>query len=123
MTLADRVEQASGPIWELLVAAFYEINGSRLQGTIALPCQEYTSAFGRFVGLLDAEAYIDAAMTLLPKGYAISGGNLNENDRAWACVTACHGDYLDFLAEAATEPLARLAAIIRAHEKGGTDND
>lgn len=122
MTLADRVEQASGPDREMFLAAFYEISGSALQGTIALPYPEYAAVFGRFVELLDAEAYLDAAMTLLPEGWGVCIEQERSTRRCEASISPPGKEPWGadvFKGEGETLPLALLAATIRAHEQGG----
>lgn len=121
--LATRIEQATGPDRELFLEAFYETHGSALQGNIALPYQEYAAAFGRFIELIDAEAYLDAAMSLVPEGRPSKQIGTTDDGVGYAALA---GNDMHMMAEdpdefwveatAATPALALCAAALRARE-------
>ena len=97
LALADRAEKATGSSFELFAEAFEAIHGGRAAlGPI----------WSQFCSLLDAEAWLDAAMSLVPEGdlhLEIKRG------KVWAFV----GSPIR-AATAATPALALCAASLRA---------
>ena len=124
MTLADRVEQASGPkTRELLIEAWRSlhpgchadlsplVSGSETEGQ-----RVNRRAFRR---KLDAGSYVSAALALLPEnyGFQIHSPSIPEPDnmpsaRVWGSLATTAQ------ATASTPALACLAAILRAALKG-----
>lgn len=106
--LIARVEAAEGPSFSLFAEAFEAMHGGR-------------SALGRkwseFCALIEAEAWLDAAMTLVPVGFhaSINIGRVNivvltgESDDPMSAPP-------DYEATAATPALALCAAALKARE-------
>ena len=116
MTLISRVEQGSPDQQrELLWDAFSTIWPQVASGAWDAIDAWYARQ-DAFDAMLDAEAYLSAAETLVPEGWGWGAGNCSEKDDSWASVTSPHGDCLDYDAYASTPALALLAAILWARE-------
>jgi hypothetical protein len=120
-TLIPRIEQAGADEQrEMLEAVWNTIHPPKTTVFVCMTSGE-PIMFGNpmeapsFVRKLDAEAYLDAAMMLVPSGYdwAVFRTNGGLTIHAWC------GDRTDIFAE--TEAMALLAAICRAHVKEGED--
>lgn len=108
-SLAERIEQAEGPSGALFEEAFWAVHPNYAD-------------IRSFRVLLDAKAWLDAAMTLVPNWF---GGfqwawfvtSCGEDDQPQACVTAPpENGSADYVANAATPALALCAAALRAKD-------
>lgn len=111
--LATRTEDASGNDRALFEEAFRAVIGApSLYGS-----DSASMLWPRFIHLLDAEAYIDATLTLLPEGWCFEFAHCDES---WAVVhEPAEPHAMQHRGEAATPALALLAACIRAHDGRG----
>lgn len=101
---------------EALEALFADLHGTK----DSIPLHRYTIKWrdrrDRFTTMLDAEAYLDAAMMLVPEGYDFATGSgrpqaMDPNARGpWAWVAA-HGDLAGDVCREETPALALCAAI------------
>ena len=106
--LAEKIEALEGPSREIFIAAYGEVYGLN-------PCLEdglrTAERARRFLRLLDAEAWFDAAMTLAPEGWEWtieSGGHVE--------MTASRLREPHVEGNAETPELAFCAAALRAWE-------
>jgi hypothetical protein len=79
--LADECEGAEGPSRELFERAFVACYGQADQGMLPAIAAAWVDLWRRFDILIEAGAFVDAAMTLVPKGwtYALEcSGNADE---------------------------------------------
>lgn len=77
----------------------------------------------RFTGLMNTEAFLDAAMMLVPEGFAYSVGNINpETCRCNAYVVPPTFDIGANIRTGATPALALCAAALRARTQGANHN-
>ncbi len=110
--LIARLEMATGP-------------DRVLDGRIKLAIAASMFANGRTkdeaVSLLNGDLYDDplpytgshdAALTAIPDGLSWSGGDLNQDDTSWCCLTGEDG--VDYAATAPTVPIAICTAAITA---------
>lgn len=107
--MTDRIEQAAPDVRGVLEAAYNRIFcRDTLAGFICEPCDR----LNRFTRFLDAEAYTDAALLLVPDGckWAVTSRNS-------ACCNPDHIAPLDWVF-AATPALAIAAAALRAKGPG-----
>ena len=109
MTLPQRIEAAEGAEQRhMLELAWQEVHGEFPGG-----CEWHSEANQRFARLLNAGAYLNAALTLVPEGYDWSLDNFDGDQgkpHAWVCK-----DGPFYNATAATPALALCAAALKAH--------
>lgn len=111
MTLIERLRAASGPDRELFEEAFRAVFPQHYAGV-------GTSGFGpsrwaRFSQLLDAEAWLEAVLTLLPEGWRPYLAQIA--DRDWSVSLTCdRQDDLHCKGNAAIPAIALLIAILQA---------
>jgi hypothetical protein len=123
LALAERCEAATGPSFELFAEAFGAINGGR-------------SALGEkwsaFCALIEADAWLDAAITLVPEGcgiytrWSLKGGETRTADailtREASQAIGQHGHYVAEnvnveVLGCKTLPLALCAAALRSRSQ------
>ena len=103
MTLPHRIEAAEGAEQRyMLELVWQEVHGEFPGG-----CEWHSEANQRFARLLNAGAYLDAALTLVPEGLAVT-----LDTRAPAACTIAGQDGWVY---AATPALALCAAALKAH--------
>ena len=127
-TLPHRIEAAEGAEQRhMLELAWQEVHGEFPGG-----CEWHSEANQRFARLLNAGAYLDAALMLVPKGWRTTGlGEYGEGlggvtGRCYAVMVPRDMSHLPYTYEAhsgamvrsnaATLPLAICAAALRAKE-------
>lgn len=103
-TLAERVEQASGPDRVLEAEIYRGLAGLPIYGVLT-PQGEVADRVPHFTSSLDA------AMTLVPEGLDFGCGSKDATGKAWAWVGVFNG--WDEIANAATPALALAAAALK----------
>jgi len=122
MTLSQRIQTASADETRALLEEAYEaVHGKscdwfRYYGEID---QKHDAR--AFDNMLNAEAYLDAAMMLLPEGWMWSIGSDGPEEGPWACLTAIKDLCEDISCCAATPALALCAAALIAREASNGD--
>ena len=122
-TIIDKLERADGPDRFLFLEAFYTVHGSELAGTRVLGYPEYAALLARGIALIDAEAWIDVAMTLVPEGWEWSLYSAQSGFRPQAQleteVMRQREGFEPVSAFGATPALALCIAALRARSQGG----
>lgn len=112
LELAERVENATGPSFALFADAFEAIYGGR---------SSLGEKWSAFCALCEAEAWLDAALTLVPEGcsFDLSKDHYRDGGK-WVCTTGPDDHYhTNGRGMAATPALALCAAALRARAEGG----
>lgn len=129
LALAERVEAATGPDrdldaeialhlagrWEY--AARRALDGGLVwsgDATAVLFCAPPISWADSWVTVPTYSASLDAAATLMPPDFSWGAGDLDEDDRPWACLTP-HGEpFGDYSGKAVNVAMSLAAASLRA---------
>jgi hypothetical protein len=115
--LAERCEAATaGYQRRLLSEAYREIFGGPECITIDRWPGYQSPRWDAFHKKLEAEAFLDAAMTLVPEGWFLNGVYENGEGKTYATLRKCNVG--DVHGSATTPALALCAAALRAREEG-----
>ena len=113
--MSDRIEQAAPDVREVLELAFFDIYGREPDKVHIPEWNQWRDREMRFRRFLDAEAYTDAALMLVPVGGSWAVG-MQSGGVSGASVFLNGGAM--FRTEAATPALAIAAASLRAKGPG-----
>lgn len=120
--LIGRLERCAGPDRELDKQIWIAVTpGATRKKTIIKAAHgqwpdyeldETRDATYKFIVVPEFTSSLDAAISLVPRPMCWNGGEVNEDDQPWACITDSEG--ADYAATAATPILALCIAALKA---------